>query len=109
MWVAQRPRARKGQSVCQLRRRLASRPGHHEQHRWQYVVNRPWIMIRIGSLGSTDNMHTLMPSAARRRRLVCCVSLKVRLLRPLKMIGSTIWVSAVQRTAGQLDTTHGRR
>jgi hypothetical protein len=29
-----------------------------------------------------------MPSAARRRRLVCCVSLKVRLLRPLKMMGS---------------------
>lgn len=35
-------------------------------------------------------MRTLMPSAANRRRLCCCVSFNVRLLRPLKMIGSTL-------------------
>lgn len=38
--------------------------------------------------GVGEEERTLMPSAARRSRLVCWVSLKVRLLRPLKMMGS---------------------
>jgi len=94
MWAAQRLRPRKNQPACQLRRRRANRLDHHEQHQWQYGVSRPRRVVRIGPCGhESDNTRTLIPSAARRRRLVVCVSLKVRLLRPLKMIGSMHHVS----------------
>lgn len=34
--------------------------------------------------------RTLMPSAASLSKLCCCVSFNVKLLRPLKMMGSTL-------------------